>query len=96
MILTTTPSVEGRSIKEYLGVVTTVLPGEVPVGSPFNEMDVAIDGLRERAEKLHADAVVGICIAASGAGGGANNSGYPKKDWSEYFNIAIGTAVKLK
>jgi len=82
MILTTTPSIEGKSITRYLGVIT----GEAVLGANmFKDMfagirdivggrsgsyekelrkarQIALDELKEQAEALGANAVVGIDI----------------------------------
>jgi len=105
MILTTTPSVEGRTIAEYRGVVF----GEVVAGVNFirdfkasirniiggrsgsyedeliKARTQAMNEMSERAEKLGADAVVGIDLdyEVLGEGGGM------------LMVTASGTAVKL-
>jgi len=82
MILTTTPSIEGKSITRYLGVIT----GEAVLGANmFKDMfagirdivggrsgsyekelrkarQIALEELKEQAEALGANAVVGIDI----------------------------------
>ena len=82
MIITTTPSVEGRTIREYRGIVF----GEVISGVDFirdlgaglrnffggrsegyvdqlqNARETALNELRARAERLGADAVVGVDV----------------------------------
>ena len=106
MILTTTPTIEGRQIVAYKGVVF----GEVIAGVDFlrdiaasirnvvggrsgsyeeeliNAREQAMDEMRQRAEKLGADAVVGIDIDYEVLG--ANNG--------MLMVTASGTAVKLK
>jgi uncharacterized protein YbjQ (UPF0145 family) len=106
MILTTTPTIEGRTIVEYKGVVF----GEVIAGVDFlrdiaasirnfvggrsasyeeeliRAREQAMDEMRQRAEKLGADAVVGIDIDYEVLG--ANNG--------MLMVTASGTAVKLK
>ena len=105
MILTTTPTIEGRSITEYKGVVF----GEVIAGVDFlkdiaasirnfvggrsgsyeeeliKAREAAMDEMRERAEAMGADAVVGIDIDYEVLG--ANNG--------MLMVTASGTAVKL-
>ena len=105
MILTTTPTIEGRTITEYKGVVF----GEVIAGVNFlNDIAAgirnfvggrsaayedelikarkdALDELRQRAEQLKADAVVGIDLDYEVLG--ANNG--------MMMVTASGTAVKL-
>ncbi len=56
ILLTTTPSVEGKAIKEYLGVV---------VGRGYDAghgyaIEDALEDIRRLATELDADAVVGI------------------------------------
>ena len=105
MILTTTPTIEGRTIVEYKGVVF----GEVIAGVDFlkdiaasirnfvggrstsyedeliKARSDAMGELRERAELMEADAVVGIDIDYEVLG--ANNG--------MLMVTASGTAVKL-
>ena len=105
MILSTTPTIEGRRIVEYKGVVF----GEVIAGVDFirdiaasirnfvggrsgsyeeeliNARQQAMDEMRQRAEKLGADAVVGIDIDYEVLG--ANNG--------MLMVTASGTAVRL-
>lgn len=105
MILTTTPTIEGRTIVEYQGVVF----GEVIAGVDFlkdiaaslrnivggrsgsyedelvKARSAAMGELRERAEAMGADAVVGIDIDYEVLG--ANNG--------MLMVTASGTAVKL-
>ena len=105
MILTTTPTIEGRTISEYKGVVF----GEVVAGVNFirdfkasirnviggrsgsyeNELvkahNNALDEMSQRAERLGADAVVGIDIDYEALGEGG----------SMLMVTASGTAVKL-
>ena len=106
MIYTTTPIIEGRPIKEYLGVVF----GEVVAGVHLlKDLSACVNNclggrssaledelikarswamaeLRERAEDLGADAVVGICVACQGVG---TKSGM-------LLITVSGTAVKLE
>ena len=105
MILTTTPTIEGRTIVEYKGVVF----GEVIAGVDFMKdiaasirnfvggrsasyedelikaRSAAMGELRERAELMEADAIVGIDIDYEVLG--ANNG--------MLMVTASGTAVKL-
>jgi uncharacterized protein YbjQ (UPF0145 family) len=106
MILSTTPTIEGRTIVEYKGVVF----GEVIAGVDFlkdiaasirnfvggrsasyeeeliHARTQAMDELRQRAETMGADAVVGIDIDYEVLG--ANNG--------MLMVTASGTAVKLQ
>lgn len=92
MILTTTPSLEGHQIENYIGVVT----GETIIGANFvkdffagirdviggrsgsyekvlrEAKDSALAEMQERAQKLGANAVVGIDLDYETIG--ANNS----------------------
>lgn len=105
MILTTTPTIEGRTIVEYKGVVF----GEVIAGVDFlrdiaasirnivggrsgsyeeeliNAREQAMDEMRQRAQSLGADAVVGIDIDYEVLG---SNNGM-------LMVTASGTAVRL-
>ena len=105
MILTTTPTIEGRSIVEYKGVVF----GEVIAGVDFlrdiaasirnivggrsgsyeeeliNAREQAMDEMRQRAQSMGADAVVGIDIDYEVLG---SNNGM-------LMVTASGTAVRL-
>lgn len=80
MLVTTTPSVEGRKVKRYLGIVT----GEAIMGANiFKDIfagirdivggragayekelirakDIALNEMKERAEQLGANAIVGV------------------------------------
>lgn len=80
MTITTTPTIEGEKIKDYLGVITGEAIIGVNVFKDFfasirdvvggrsatyereltNARELAIKELGERAEKLGADAVVGV------------------------------------
>ncbi len=106
MILSTTPTIEGRTIVEYKGVVF----GEVIAGVDFlkdiaasirnfvggrsasyeeeliHARTQAMDELRQRAETMGADAVVGIDVDYEVLG--ANNG--------MLMVTASGTAVKLQ
>ena len=105
MILTTTPTIEGRTIVEYKGVVF----GEVIAGVDFlrdiaasirnivggrsgsyeeeliNAREQAMDEMRQRAQSMGADAVVGIDIDYEVLG---RNNGM-------LMVTASGTAVRL-
>lgn len=105
MILTTTPTIEGRTIVEYKGVVF----GEVIAGVDFlrdiaasirnivggrsgsyeeeliNAREQAMDEMRQRAQSIGADAVVGIDIDYEVLG---SNNGM-------LMVTASGTAVRL-
>lgn len=54
MILTTTPSVEGKTILKYLGVVS----------GRGDNAKTSLDEMTKEATELSADAIVGIQIAA--------------------------------
>ena len=106
MILTTTPTIEGRTIVEYKGVVF----GEVIAGvdflrdiaasirnivggrsgsyeeEPINAREQAMDEMRQRAQSMGADAVVGIDIDYEVLG---SNNGM-------LMVTASGTAVRLR
>lgn len=70
MILTTTPSVEGKQIKKYLGVVTGTdiyLVGGIFGGGLGNQENLfgaayanACGKMEEKAKRKHANAIVGI------------------------------------
>ena len=71
MILTTTPSVEGRSIAEYKGIVFGEVISGVDVIKDFSATyedeltsarEQALQELEQRAARLGADAVVGIDV----------------------------------
>ena len=105
MILTTTPTIEGRTIVEYKGVVFGEVIAGVDVlrdiaasirnfvggrsGSYEEELlgarEPAVNEMRSRAEKLGADAIVGIDIDYEVLG--ANNA--------MLMVTASGTAVRL-
>ena len=81
MLLTTTPTIEGRPIREYRGVVT----GEAIIGANFvkdffaslrdtfgGRCDMYEDEMSKRAERMGCNAVVGIdldyeTVGASGS-----------------------------
>ena len=103
MLVTTTNVVEGRPVREYLGVVAgeTILGANVfrDIGAQIrnitggraagyekelrNGRDSAIEEMRQEAEKLGADAVIGVDIDYETVGG------------SMLMVTASGTAVKL-
>ena len=90
MIVTTTQTVEGRQIAEYKGIVF----GEVVSGVNFvkdeNELqearEKAIDEMCKRAERLGANAVVGVDVDYEVLG----------KENGMLMVSVSGTAVKLK
>ena len=77
MIVTTTQTVEGRQIAEYKGIVF----GEVVSGR-----EKAIDEMCKRAERLGANAVVGVDVDYEVLG----------KENGMLMVSVSGTAVKLK
>lgn len=96
MILTTTPSIEGQTIQEYLGIVSGVSSNIRTSFSFKTEKNLniisdiidkgkeeAFEKLKLNAEKLNANAVVGISIDFETESG-------------SYFIVSItGTAVKV-
>jgi len=60
MIMTTTPTVEGKTISQYLGLVHSM-----PGGNP----GYCINTITDKARELGADAVVGVTVVASGGSG---------------------------
>jgi uncharacterized protein YbjQ (UPF0145 family) len=66
MFITTTPNIEGKRIKEYLGIVT----GEAVVGGRSGAYeqelrkarDLAFEEIKEAAQELGANAIVGVDI----------------------------------
>ena len=96
MILTTTPSIEGQIIHEYLGIVTGVSSNIKTSFSFKTEKNLniisdiidkakeeAFEKLKANALKLNADAVVGISLDLETEAG-------------SYFFVSItGTAVKI-
>lgn len=60
MIMTTTPTVEGKTITQYLGLVHSM-----PDGNP----GYCINTITAKARELGADAVVGVTVVASGGSG---------------------------
>ena len=89
MILTTTPTVEGKTISKYLGIVTGF---DSSASWPKNgELNHAVRELQNEAAKLDADAIIGINIAA--AKSTSQNVG---NEYDFPMLCVIGTAVKLK
>ena len=92
MILTTTQNIEGRTITEYLGIVS----GEAFENKEFkgeryylsiltNARNLALKQLEERADSMGADAVVGVRID------------FDVSDMGPCIMVnASGTAVRLK
>ena len=80
MILTTTPSIEGRPARDYLGVVTgeAILGANVGgrAGSDETELrrarEIAMEELQAQARELGADAVVGIDLDYETVGQGGS------------------------
>lgn len=87
MILTTTPTIEGESIKSYLGIVEAVFDDVVDIDLDYSLKEL-LDELRHKAENIEADAVVGIQY---------NLHSLVKDDDDNITAVmyAIGTAVKL-
>ncbi|MFH1454224.1 MAG: heavy metal-binding domain-containing protein [Armatimonadota bacterium] len=106
MIVTTTPSVEGKQVAEYLNIVTgEAILGANAIkdmcasftdffggrsGSYEKEMgkarEIAIDEMKQAAQALGADAVVGVDIDYETLGREGSNM---------MFVTASGTAVKF-
>lgn len=97
MILTTTNSIEGYKIMDYLGIVTGVAMNEDTIAIGFSVSkyykkiqesidkvkETAFQHLRENAKKLNANAVVGIKVEI-------------ELTTSNYAMVSItGTAVKV-
>ena len=57
MILSTTPQIEGHTIREYKGIVT----GETIIGANMFK-DTSMQEMMQRAQALGANAIVGIDI----------------------------------
>lgn len=87
MILTTTPTIEGESIKSYLGIVEAVFDDVVDIDLDYSLKEL-LDELRHKAENIEADAVAGIQY---------NLHSLVKDDDDNITAVmyAIGTAVKL-
>lgn len=93
MIITTTPTIEGHHIKEYLGIVSaadTYVVGGV-IGEGFLNQNKQYNPTIERinmqldieATKLHADAVVGLQVSVTSVAG-------------DIVVTVTGTAVKIE
>jgi uncharacterized protein YbjQ (UPF0145 family) len=89
MILTTTPSVDGRPVKEWHGVVGgEVVSRPIVWGEPEEEQEIerahrlVVQEVGLRAQKLGANAVLGITVGMAPAGG-------------RFLVYANGTAVTL-
>ena len=81
MILSTTPTIEGRPIQAYKGVVT----GEAIIGANFVAKEAALQEMQARAEELGCNAVVGIDIDYETVG----------QSNTMLMVVASGTAVEL-
>ena len=98
MVLTTTASIEGHNIEDYLGIVTGVSVSMPKVSLSFNMKkyyqsyearvneikEEAFQNLKENAKKLNANAVVGISLDIESS----DSSGV-------IFVSVTGTAVKV-
>lgn len=84
MILTTTDSIEGRTVASYLGLVSAAVIAALPGGSKAMmrgmkaQTTEASSLLTAEAEALGADAVIGVKYATLGSN-----------------HVLLGTAVKL-
>ena len=58
MILSTTPQIEGHTIREYKGIVT----GETIIGANMFKKDTSMQEMMQRAQAMGANAIVGIDI----------------------------------
>ena len=98
MLITTTPSVEGKHISEYLGIVNASkiynwggLLGEGLMKADENFDWVAYSSieatLNKKARELGADAIIGLQMNVTSLNGTVAGS--------QMFVIATGTAVKL-
>jgi len=104
IIMTTTPSVEGKTIAEYLVVVAgfglgfSSTPDFVSSVEKCADLADAFDTMRNEATAIGADAVVGVQVTASGAGAGYGSATLkPRTAFArEWLIYVIGTAVKLK
>ncbi len=90
MILTTTPTVEGKAIRQYLGIVTGHAKFNDFVGTRRAFRDKALAEMSQEALLKGADAVVGVHLdfALSEVSSGGHHS-------NREFT-ASGTAVKLR
>ena len=82
MLMTTTPSVEGKQIVRYLGVVT----GETIIGANVFRDFTALEEMARQAEALGANAVVGIDLDYETVGGSG----------SMLMVTCSGTAVRVE
>ena len=84
MILTTTDTVQGKNVTEYLGIVASVIVTVLPGGNKMMGRGIDLftqqvqENLEKKATKMGADAVIGLKFATQG-----NNF------------MLLGTAVKL-
>ena len=84
MITTTTSSVEGKAISEYLSIVDGCSVDNYYIPDTADALKIMVSA----AEKLGADAIIGIRIAAS-----ESAAHHPSKMQVLYL---IGTAVKFQ
>ncbi|MBQ2857715.1 MAG: heavy metal-binding domain-containing protein [Bacteroidaceae bacterium] len=98
MIMTTTPSIEGKHISKYLGVVNAakIYNWGGLIGEGLSKADDTFEwsaylpivtSLRKKAEDFGADAIVGLQMNVSSLNGTVAGS--------QMFVVATGTAVKL-
>lgn len=95
MIITTTQTVEGRSVSEYLGIVTggdyqqiagLIGEGLLLFSSNLNTTtNTALKKMTEKASELGADAVIGVQVSISAG----------EKNGGQLYIGTSGTAVKL-
>lgn len=90
MIVTTTPTVEGRPVKDYLGVVVTepfheasVMLGSDDAAGVVRARELALKVLEERAQAKGANALVGVSLDCEWTGNSTHR----------YSVGAMGTAV---
>lgn len=96
MILTTTPTIEGRAIAEYKGVVfgdslsnisflpSSTFPGQFKGQSEFySSRSKAMVALAAKAREMEADAVIGISVQ------------YVFSSYGVQMELASGAAVRL-
>ncbi len=83
MVVTTTPSVEGKTIKEYLGIVFAKSDTKLSATRSSQGVRGAVDEIKNDAEKLGADAVVGVQFVG------------PAAQFYDTIHL-YGTAVKFK
>lgn len=88
MIITTTQSIEGYHIVEYLGIVGAFEEDYQSVG---REMDDLEDELRDQAEYKGANAIVGFTYISASTYSDDGYGGNQKPDM-----IAYGTAVRIE